>query len=88
MTVKVKIIVEEMNDPRGKYKVNFGEGGLSVFCKDGPETFGLICGFFQEGIVSVQHPLSIITGPLIYQGSKEFQEGYEKGKRIRKSLKK
>jgi hypothetical protein len=79
------VIVEEVNDPKGKYKVILDEAkGVTAFCNGGPEIFGLICGFCPKGTISVQHPFSVITGPLIYQGSQEFQAKCREGEKLRK----
>jgi hypothetical protein len=79
------VIVEEVNDTKGRYKVVLDEAkGVIAFCNDGPEIFGLICGFCPKGIISVQHPFSVITGPPIYPGSQEFQAKCREGEKLRK----
>jgi len=79
--------IEEVNSPEGRYRVVLDkERGVEAFCNNGPEAFGLICGFHQDGFVSVRHPFNIILGPLVYQGSYQFQEKYKEGQNIRKNI--
>ena len=85
MATDFMVTVEEVNDSKGKYKVVLDKTkGVTVFCNDGAEIFGLVSGFYPKGTISIQHPFSVITGPLVYQGSQEFQAKYKEGERLRK----
>jgi len=82
------VTVEEVNDPKGKYRIVLDKAkGVTVFCNNGSEIFGVISGFYPGGLINVQHPFSIIVGPLIDPGSQEFQMKREEGERLRKECK-
>ena len=87
MPTDFMVIVKEVNDLKGRYKIVLGEAGgvtVTVFCDTGSEIFGVIFGFYQKGQITVRHPFSIITGPLINQSSQEFKAKHKEGERLRK----
>ena len=85
MPTDFTVTVEEVNDLKGRYKVVLSEAeGVTVFCNTGSEVFGVISGFYQKGLISVRHPVSIMMGPLVDPSSQEFQAKYKEGERLRK----